>query len=204
MQIWPEISFYDLESDGELGHDFHHYRTQFSMSGADWPMPMDRLWYSYNIRLVHFIVFSTEVYFIPDSDYMCIQFYWLLDDLTKANQNRDKQPWIVAMAHRPMYCSNNSTDDCTGWIIGNKVKHGLEDLFYTQGVDLILQAHEHSYERLWSVCKDEVVVNDYNNPTVPIHIISGAAGSSEGANSLDEGKIWSAFRDKGFDSDCQR
>lgn len=28
-------------------------------------------------------------------------------------ENRAKQPWIIAMGHRPMYCSNNDHDDCT-------------------------------------------------------------------------------------------
>lgn len=55
----------------------------------------------------------------------------------------------------------------------------LEDLFYAQGVDLILQAHEHSYERMWPVYHDVVFSRDYNNPQTPVHITSGAAGCKE-------------------------
>ncbi|OWF35193.1 acid phosphatase type 7-like [Mizuhopecten yessoensis] len=187
------IPYMTSPGNHELTNGLHHYRTRFSMPGVDWPMPLDRLWYSYNVGPVHFISFSSEVYFIDNANYVCQQFHWLLDDLTKANQNRDKQPWIVAMGHRPMYCSNGDADDCTGRIFGYLVKNGLEDLFYAQGVDLILQAHEHSYERLWPVYKNKVVAKNYNNPQAPVHIISGAAGSGEGADHMGRRGPWSAF-----------
>ncbi len=45
------------------------------------------------------------------------------------------------MGHRPMYCTNQMTDDCTHF--DDRVrkglpfiaKYGLEDLFYNHGVD---------------------------------------------------------------------
>jgi hypothetical protein len=27
--------------------------------------------------------------------------------------NRTVRPWIIIVGHRPMYCSNDNTDDCT-------------------------------------------------------------------------------------------
>jgi hypothetical protein len=40
------------------------------------------------------------------------QFAWLKRDL--ANVNRMRTPWVITMAHRPMYCSNSDdADDCT-------------------------------------------------------------------------------------------
>lgn len=63
-----------------------------------------------------------------------------------------------------MYCSNsNDPEHCPNQ--ENKARigipfsnqgvqqymFGLEDLFYEQGVDMIVAAHEHSYERMWPV-----------------------------------------------------
>lgn len=53
-------------------------------------------------------------------------------------------------------------------------------MFYKYGVDIILEAHEHSYERLWPVYNEVVTGKDYINPKAPIHLISGTAGCSEG------------------------
>ena len=46
-------------------------------------------------------------------------------------------------------------------------------------MDLIIEAHEHSYERLWPVFNDTVTAQNYNNPKAPVHLISGAAGCNE-------------------------
>ncbi|KAK3589338.1 hypothetical protein CHS0354_026996 [Potamilus streckersoni] len=190
------ISYMTSPGNHEIPGDFMHYRTRFSMPGIEWPMPLTKMWYSYDIGLVHFISYSTEVYFIYNEDYVCTQFYWLLDDLIKANQKRDKRPWIIAMGHRPMYCSNNNADDCTGRFISRWVKRGLERLFHAQGVDLIIEAHEHSYERLWPLYDEKVYATSYDNPQACVHVISGAAGNLEGVDWMRRRpEAWSAFRD---------
>lgn len=47
------------------------------------------------------------------------------------------------------------------------------------GVDLVIWAHEHSYERLWPLYNYEVrngsYEDPYRNPGAPVHIISGSA-----------------------------
>ena len=55
----------------------------------------------------------------------------------------------------------------------------LEPLFFQYGVDIIIEAHEHSYERLWPVFNDTVTAHNYSNPKAPVHLISGAAGCNE-------------------------
>lgn len=55
----------------------------------------------------------------------------------------------------------------------------LEHLFFTYGVDIILEAHQHSYERLWPVYNATVTALNYNNPKAPVHLISGTVGCNE-------------------------
>ncbi|KAK7500302.1 hypothetical protein BaRGS_00008525, partial [Batillaria attramentaria] len=168
---------HEIDSDS-----FAHYRHRFSMPGAEWPMPVDSLWYSFNVGPVHFISYSTEVFFTLGNKLVQTQYDWLVNDLSKANRFRRIRPWIIAFGHRPMYCSTVSGDDCTK--NNSLVRAGFEELFYHYGVDLVLQAHEHNYERLYPMFKGEVLSTDYNNPRAPVQIISGAAGSKHGLDAF--------------------
>ena len=61
-------------------------------------------WYSYNYGNVHFIAFSIEQPYNQTDP----QGIWLMNDILEASraENRIVRPWIVAYAHRPMWCSN--------------------------------------------------------------------------------------------------
>jgi hypothetical protein len=154
----------------EIPHNFSNYLNRFSM-----PTNGNKFWYSINIALIHFVCYSTEVYFTNGP--VAEQLEWLKQDLAEANSNRDKQPWIIALGHRPMYCSNIDLHDCTR--VKSIVRASLERVFYEYGVDVIIQGHEHSYERLWPVYNETVMAKNYSDPRAPVHIISGAAGCNE-------------------------
>ncbi|WAR12751.1 ACP7-like protein [Mya arenaria] len=175
---------YNLYDKIEPNESFKQYRYRFSMPNTDWPIPLNKMWYSIDIGPVHFLSYSTEVFFLEDKRYIESQRQWISVDLETANKNRHTTPWIVALGHRPMYCSNNDGDDCTKE--DSLVKLGLEDIFYNNGVDVILQAHEHSYERLWPMYKSVVLAKNFTNPHAPVQIITGAAGNKHAT--------WSAFR----------
>ena len=44
---------------------------------------------------------------------MTIYSVFLLSQEANKPENRAERPWIIVMGHRPMYCSNNDSDDCT-------------------------------------------------------------------------------------------
>lgn len=125
------------------------------------PSDSESLVYSFNMGPIHFVAFSTEVYYFLNygMKQLIYQYQWLENDLKEANkpENRKIHPWIIAFGHRPMYCSNNNTDDChrhdTYVRVGLPFTHyfGLENLFYKYGVDVYIGAHQHSYERLWPI-----------------------------------------------------
>lgn len=190
----------------EWAYNFSHYRSRFSMPGHT-----ENLWYSWNVGPAHIISFSTEVYFYLEYglDLLFRQYEWLQADLKEANrpENRAQRPWIITMGHRPMYCSTDDGDDCTQFqsyvrVGRNDTKPaapGLEDLFYQNGVDLELWAHEHAYERLWPVYDYKVFNGSseepYVNPKAPVHIITGSAGCREKHDGfIPKPRDWSAFR----------
>lgn len=59
------------------------------------------LWYSFDQGLAHFLSFDTEAYaYYQDPGQQQRQLNFIEQDLLKANANRDKYPWVVAMAHK--------------------------------------------------------------------------------------------------------
>ncbi|CAB3977176.1 Iron zinc purple acid phosphatase [Paramuricea clavata] len=199
VPIGSTLPYMTCPGNHEIPFNFSHYRYRFAMPQISWPTPLDRMWYSFNLGKAHFISYSTEVYFTYNQSYVDAQIEWLIKDLTEANriENRKEQPWIIAFGHRPMYCSNIDDDDCT--TPRPILRAGLEPVFMKYGVDVVIEAHEHSYERLWPVYQGKVYQENYNNPTAPVHIVSGAAGCNEAYGvcvnpMLGPRGRWSAYR----------
>lgn len=176
------------------------------------PGSNENIFYSFNLGPVHFIGFSTEVYYFLNYGIKPLvnQYEWLERDLLEANkpENRKLRPWIITYGHRPMYCSNDNGDDCSN--IQSLVRvglpghlFGLEELFYKHGVDVELWAHEHSYERLWPIYDYKVYNGSYDhpytNPKAPVHIVTGSAGCKEGREPFER-KIppWSAIHSQDY------
>ena len=187
--------------DHERFDDFLHYRYRFSMPSLPWPMPSGNLWYSIDIGFIHFIVFSSEVFF-HDEVNVEPMLDWLRDDLEKVNRRRSAKPWVIALGHKPMYCStDNINEDCK--IEKSVVRAYLEDIFYAGGVDLILSGHQPYYERTWPVYKKKATQYNYREPAAPVHISIGSMGAAYTlAKSSNTGGQWSAFvlSDKGKES----
>ncbi|CAG9832257.1 unnamed protein product [Diabrotica balteata] len=122
----------------EEAYNFSNYRYRFSMPGG-----LNSPMYSINVGPMHIISISTEVYYFLDYGIkpLVFQYEWLEEDLATANlpENREKQPWIIVMGHRPMYCSNTDHDDCTHHETITRVGlpflqfFGLENLLYNYG-----------------------------------------------------------------------
>ncbi|XP_057671572.1 acid phosphatase type 7 [Diorhabda carinulata] len=202
------VPYMTCPGNHEEAYNFSNYRARFSMPGGS-----ESYMYSIDIGPMHIISISTEVYYFLEYGIkpLVFQYQWLEDDLAKANlpENREKQPWIIVMGHRPMYCSNTDHDDCTHHEtitrVGLPFLHffGLEDLLYNYGVDLAIWAHEHSYERLWPVYNYTVYNGSYEqpyvNPGAPVQFTTGSAGCKEGRDHfIQQLPEWSAFRSSDY------
>ncbi|XP_033169460.1 acid phosphatase type 7 isoform X3 [Drosophila mauritiana] len=193
----------------EEKYNFSNYRARFNMPGET-----DSLWYSFNLGPVHFVSFSTEVYYFLSYGFKLLtkQFEWLERDLAEANlpENRAKRPWIITYGHRPMYCSDDKEYDCNSQLetyirqgLPMLKWFGLEDLFYKHGVDVEIFAHEHFYTRLWPIYDYKVYNGSaeapYTNPKAPIQIITGSAGCKEEREPFSNDlPIWNAYHSNDY------
>jgi hypothetical protein len=152
--------------------------------------------YSFDLGPVHFVGFSTELWFLPVNATVDLarQIAWLENDLTQANtaENRKQRPWVVAFGHRPLYCSVENYPDCQNGV-ALQLEREIEPLFVQNGVDIAVFGHIHSMERSYPVSYDATVCGDYSNPCGTVHIVNGAAGQPFLGPPYPLPK-WSAFR----------
>ena len=173
----------------EEAYNFSHYDARFTMIDQRLKGKNNHF-YSFDIGPIHFVVFSTEYYCYLQYGWRQIanQFNWLKGDLEWANrpENRAKRPWIITLAHKPLYCDEiRCKFDAS--IIRNGYpffrKYGIEDLLHKHGVDVQFYGHEHKYQRLWPVYKNTVLNGSleepYTDPGASVHIITGSAGCKE-------------------------
>mgnify|MGYP006106652641 CR=1 FL=1 len=170
--------------ENEPGYEFAPYEHRFDSDGQ---AESEIFWYSRNVPGVHMVFMSTEHDYEPGST----QYAWLEQDLSSVN--RDVTPFVIVYGHKPMYSSNSYH--------GSEVelRDALEELYITQGVDLVIAGHDHFYERTWPVSaenvEDEGEGKRFARGSAPIHLVIGIAGRSA-YEELDEPQPeWSAYRE---------
>ncbi|XP_011402694.2 PREDICTED: acid phosphatase type 7-like [Amphimedon queenslandica] len=202
QSVATQIPYMTLPGNHEYYQNFSDYRNRFSMPGGH-----ESIFYSFDVGKAHIIMFSTEVYLFIEFGVkqIGIQYEWLEQDLKKATtpEALAERPWIIAMAHHPMYCSTVSFGDCNrrASIIraGTLVAHSdpLEKLFYKYGVDMFVSGHKHIYERMWPLYDYQVLNGSYDapytNPKGIVHLITGSAGCRERHDTYNEQPDWLAF-----------
>lgn len=130
-------------------------------------LPGNEIWYSFDWAGVHFVALDT---FSEDGGIAQAQVAWLEQDLA-ANA---AAPWTIAFLHEPPWSSNDHGSS-------ERVQDAFGALFERHGVDLVLAAHDHGYER-----------------TVPMgnvtYVVSGGAGESLYTDWEEPKPSWSAVR----------
>jgi len=113
------------------------------------------------------------------------QIAWLKNDLKKVD--RSKTPWVIAMAHRPMYSSQKSSYQ-------RHLRNAFEKIMIDGGVDMYLAGHIHWYERMHPLTVDGKVdkkaimsKNAYqtNEGKSMVHVVNGQAGNIVSCSSLE-------------------
>ena len=183
-------------------------------------LPSDNFghWYSFDTGLIHWVMISSEVYHMDAFDIALpsgpftisapAQRAWLEADLAAIDRNAT--PWVVAVYHRPFYCSNADKDECSNIPLNwptNPLRVDLEPLFMAAGVDLAIEAHEHSVgegphprisprfaciraashphslpspaEIIYPLVNGTVTEKSFVAPRAPVHFVTGTAGCNE-------------------------
>uniref|UniRef100_A0A7S3D1E3 Purple acid phosphatase n=1 Tax=Palpitomonas bilix TaxID=652834 RepID=A0A7S3D1E3_9EUKA len=162
----------------------HRFTMPWKASGA-----INNLYHSFDYSNIHFVAFNLEYDLSPSS----AQYAWLENDLKVAESRRQNGEidWIVAYGHRPLYCSNYPEDKSDCWEEAPKFRSWLEGMFAQYGVDLVVGAHEHSYEAIhpvYNTTVDEASISyidnnhakrRYTQPKYPVYIVDGSAGCKE-------------------------
>ena len=159
QSVMSRVPYQVAPGNHEAAYNFSNFRERFAMPNRASHSPVN-LYSSHNLGPVHFIAFDAERYFFTNYYTMLhvrAQYEWLQQDLEQARKDRHIRPWIVAYAHRPMYCTHIADDwnapYCTEDAAavrdgvafdGGLRQYGLEALFHNYSVDLYVSGHMHS------------------------------------------------------------
>ena len=97
-------------------------------------------YYSFDYRNIHFLAISTEIPFLVNS----AQYRFVNNDLSKASSDPNID-WIVVYYHRQMY-TIPSTHSAIALL-----RSTYHPLFEQYGVDLVIQGHNHNYQRTYPI-----------------------------------------------------
>jgi len=143
------------------GSKLNQYKETFELD--------DKLYGSFDYRHVHFITMATESNFDKASD----QYKFIQEDLKKASENKDID-WIIVTSYGPFYTSPSA----------HRAEKELRDLYHPlfekYGVDMVLQAHNHNYQRTYPLTFNP---NESSKPTV-------TNGFTTGYNSHTDGTVF--------------
>jgi hypothetical protein len=136
-------------------------------------LPNNERWYSFNYSNMHIIVLSTSMDSYAQGS---AQYTWFVNDL-KAAANDSAHPWKIVNFHNPPYNVGGHNGD-------SGVQNILSPLISQYKVDLVLNGHNHYYERTYPLKGGGAnpVVTDtnlhyYNNPDGVIYATTGSCGA---------------------------
>jgi predicted MPP superfamily phosphohydrolase len=127
-----KISF----GEHDLSHGFGTYNQYLKHFNLTKP------YYSFDYGNVHFLAMTTpKNTLIPYNDTLD-QYQFVQDDLKSAHENKSIN-WIIVCTFRPFYSSNTTHPGL------DELQDAYHPLFDKYHVDLVLQGHNHNYQRTY-------------------------------------------------------
>ncbi|KAJ4945337.1 hypothetical protein NE237_026723 [Protea cynaroides] len=187
---WPGTgSFYgNMDSGGECGV---LVQTMFYVPAEN----RAKFWYSTDYGMFHFCIADTEQDWREGTE----QYQFLEKCL--ASVDRQKQPWLIFLAHRVLGYSSCDTYAVEGSFEEPMGRESLQKLWQKYKVDLAVYGHVHSYERTCPVYENICTTEEksyYKGPlNGTIHVVAGGGGASLSQFTSLQTK-WSYYRDYDF------
>jgi len=127
-----KIAFGEHDIDDNLTK-YNNYLKHFNLTEP---------YYSFDYQNVHFLVMATAkngaVPYMNGSG----QNKFVIDDLKRASEN-EQIDWIIVDTFRPLYSSNTTHPGV------DKLQDIYHPIFEKYGVDIVLQGHNHNYQRTY-------------------------------------------------------
>jgi hypothetical protein len=165
------LGFHDMHDGDDSSSRYSQYLSHFDMADP---------FYSFDYKNIHFLVMTTGLDTVVPYGEDSSQYEFVKSDLAQASIN-EKIDWIIVSGYRPFFTSPSAHP-------GQQTLRDLyPELFEKYGVDLVITAHNHNYQRTYPIVSDskhsnnpeikDRDSNNYDNPGAPIYLIVGTAGS---------------------------
>lgn len=139
--VWPVVGNHEvlsMDTDTELGgyYDVFSLPTGGQAGGV---ASGTELYYSFDYGNIHFVCLDSSLSDRFTGSEMLI---WLSKDLAATDQT-----WLIGVWHYPMYSKGHNSDDAIHEKGSVELREHALPILEAAGVDLVLTAHSHSYER---------------------------------------------------------
>ena len=152
---------------------------------------LENPYYSFNYQNIHILIIDTNTSLTQGS----AQYNFIKTDLENAAKDSSIN-WIIPVYHIPAYTTSSEEQqeqDNTPTEVGiilpdTTIRDIYHPLFDRYGVDIVIQAHVHNYQRTYPISYNNndpsnptitsTNPNDYKDPKGPIFVIVGTAGKS--------------------------
>ncbi|KAF8399597.1 hypothetical protein HHK36_015466 [Tetracentron sinense] len=187
---WPGTgSFYgNIDSGGECGV---LAETMFYVPAEN----RAKFWYSTDYGMFHFCIADTEHDWREGTE----QYKFIEHCLASAD--RQKQPWLIFIAHRVLGYSSSSFYAEQGSFEEPMGRESLQRLLQKYKVDLAVYGHVHNYERTCpiyqNICTNEEKSYYQGSLNGTIHVVAGGGGAALAEFTTLQTK-WSLFKDHDF------
>lgn len=126
---------------GNHENDAARFFGAFALPGTG---PFAETYGSFDVGNTHFVVFDDQpLALLAGTEHATATLAWIDDDLTRADTNREKVPFVVAVHHRGLYTTSSHGDD----VDVLDLRAMLAPVYDRHHVDVVVNGHDHAYER---------------------------------------------------------